>query len=69
VGGSPGPAIRELWRVLAGELFREPQLAEIAHALLEIVDTGVDRGMGDDERERPDAALDHSITQSPDAGQ
>jgi len=41
---------------------------EIAHTLLESVDTWVDHQMSDDERKRLDAALDRSIAQA-DAGQ
>lgn len=41
---------------------------EIAHTLLESVDSWVDRGMSDDEREKLNAALDRSIAQA-DAGQ
>jgi hypothetical protein len=41
---------------------------EIAHALLESVDTWLDHEMSDDERKRLDAALDRSIAQA-EAGQ
>lgn len=41
---------------------------EIAHTLLESVDSRVDHEMSDDERKRLDAALDRSIAQA-DAGQ
>jgi hypothetical protein len=41
---------------------------EIAHTLLESVDTRVDGDMSDDERTRLDAALDRSLAQA-DAGQ
>lgn len=41
---------------------------EIAHTLLESVDTWADHEMSDDERKRLDAALDCSIAQA-DAGQ
>jgi hypothetical protein len=37
---------------------------EIAHTLLESVDTGVDREMSDDDRARLEAALERSLAQA-----